>query len=228
MTDVQTGLDVENRGGCVWVFAASPQWDVQATTEWLPGPDYIVAADGGTSAVEQLGLVPDLVLGDLDSSNPALTERLRAAGVEIRRFDHNTKLETDTELATLAALEWRPERIYLLGVIGGRLDHSLANVLLLTHPQLAGEDVRLVDGRQEVYLAKSGMWNPIEGKNGDTVTLLPVGGDVRGVRSQGLRWPLAGDTLLVGHGRGVSNLVEGVGAQVWLDAGCLLVVALHD
>jgi thiamine pyrophosphokinase len=217
------------RGGTVWVIAASPEWDSEIG--WLPPPDHVVVADGGTSIAVRLGLTPDLVVGDFDSCDPnALrqVERWRDEGVRVETFVHETKLETDTELAILAALEFEPERIYLLGATGGRLDHTLANILLLTHPTLAALDVRVVEGGQEIYLANQDAWNQIEGRPGDTVSLLPVGGDVTGVTLRDLKYPLHDATLGRGLGRGVSNVIGGSEPAVRFRTGLLLVVVLHE
>jgi len=217
----------KSSAACVWVLASGPTQDIEGYLTRLTPADKVVAANGGTALAARLGLVPDLVMGDLDSATPSSLADLEARGVEVRRYDHNTKWETDTELAVLAALAWRPRRIILLGATGGRLDHSLANVLLLTHPRLQAVDLRLVEGGQEIFLAKPGAWNRLHADVGDTVSLLPVGEDVEGVRTEGLDFPLVGETLLKGRGRGVSNRVAAAGAQVWLDRGQLLVVVSH-
>jgi thiamine pyrophosphokinase len=213
---------------CVWVLASGPYEDLQSALQWAPNADRVVAADGGTALAHELGLFPDLIIGDIDSSPPSLVERFQAQGVEVRRYDHNTKLETDTELALLAALEWQPDIIVLLGALGGRLDHALANILLLTRTAFIPLDIRIIDGKQEAFLAKPGQWNSIRGDEGDTVTLLPVGEDALGVRTKRLHWPLQGETLPQGHGRGVSNRIDEKGAQVTLDEGLMLVVVLHS
>lgn len=218
----------EKKGICVWVLASGPHDDLQTALLWTEKPDKVIAADGGTVLANQLGIVPDLIVGDIDSSPPALVERYAAMGVQVRRFDHNTKWETDTEIAMLAALDWQPATIMLLGALGGRLDHSLANVILLTHPQLAGRDVRILDGKHEVFLAKPGTWNSIRGNPGDTVTLLPLGADTPGVRTEGLHWPLRGETLPAGRGRGVSNRIDSDTPRVRLESGQLLVITLHQ
>lgn len=213
---------------CVWVLAAGPIGRDYAVPGWLPRPDRVVAADGGAALAARLGLKPDLLVGDLDSSEPALAPRFEAAGVLIRRYEHHVKVETDTELAVLAALDWRPGQVFLLGALGGRLDHALANVLLLTHPALASTDVRLVDGDQEVFLAKPGHWNILAGQRGDLVSLLPLGDDALGVRTTQLEYPLLGETLLEGRARGVSNLLLASEAAVRFDQGRLLVVIIHS
>jgi thiamine pyrophosphokinase len=171
-----------------------------------------------------------LIVGDFDSCDAEALRMIgewQAAGSEVRTYRHDTKLETDTELALLAAADYRPDRIYLLGATGGRLDHTLANILLLTHPALSNIDVRIVEGKQEVYLAKPGIWNAIDGTVGDTVSLLPVGREVTSAHLHGLRYPLDGETLLPGRGRGVSNEVAGGGAAVRFERGQLLVSVSH-
>ena len=212
----------------VWILASGPTPDLDVALAHARTPHVIIAADGGTLLAESLGLTPNLIIGDVDSTPSELVARFEEAGVKVRRSDHNTKWETDTELALLAALEWRPATIYVLGAIGGRLDHSLANVLLLSNPILIDIDVRLLDGRHEVFLAKPGKWNPIPSTEGSTVSLLPIGEAATGVVTRGLHWPLNHETLPPGQGRGVSNLVEDrQTAAVTHESGHLLVVVVH-
>jgi thiamine pyrophosphokinase len=217
----------EQAANCVWVLAASPVWDPATPFDRLPRPDAVIAADGGSTLATHLGLMPDLLVGDLDSSQSAILRDFESRGVPVARYDHNTKWETDTELAVLAALERHPRTIILLGALGARLDHSLANILLLTHPALAETDLRVIDGPHELTLAKPRRWNEVLGNLNDIVTLLPVGQDAHGVTTRGLRYPLSGETLLVGRGRGVSNRIAAAGAAVWLDSGLLLIAVEH-
>jgi thiamine pyrophosphokinase len=208
------------------VLSGAPSPDLPAV-KTLPRPDRVVAADGGTALAEALGVVPDVVVGDLDSADPELVDRLREQGVEFRMFYHHLKAETDTELAVLTALRWHPESVVILGAIGGRLDHTLANVLLLTHPALGQTRVKIVDANREIYVARPGSWTQIEGQAGDIVTLLPLGGEARGVRLEGLEYPLVGETLHKGRGRGASNVLLSGSGRVWLDSGDLLVIVSH-
>ncbi|MDQ3930634.1 MAG: thiamine diphosphokinase [Chloroflexota bacterium] len=215
------------KASCVWVLAASPVWTSPGRLSDLPKPDVVIAADGGSTLAARLGVVPDLVVGDLDSSDPALVERLQGDGIKVDRFRHETKVETDTELAVLAALAWQPDTILVLGGIGGRLDHSVANLLLLTHPQLVEQDVRIADGRQIAMLAKRGRWNYLPASSGDTVSLLPVGGNSTGVETADLLYPLNSETLLVGRGRGVSNEVTGPQPRVYYESGLLMSIIVR-
>lgn len=182
----------------------------------------VIAADGGARLALACGLTPHLVVGDMDSLSEEELADLRARGVAIQRVAAE-KDETDLELALLAAAERGATWVRVLGAAGGRLDQTLANVLLLTLDALSGRDVRLVAGRQTLWLIGPGD-HALDGASDDTISLIPLGGDARGVRTEGLRYPLRGETLRFGPARGVSNVIAEAGARVALDEGTLVVV----
>ena len=186
------------------------------------GADILICADGGGDAALLAGLTPDLVLGDMDSLSSA--GRLRLAEAGVRFIEHPPdKDKTDTELALDYALQYRPARITITGVLGGkRLDHTLGNLLLLTLPMLHGVDVRMVDASTDAFAVWS--YGALRGSVGDYVSLLPVTERVEGVRTEGLRYPLYDEPLLRGYTRGVSNELLAESATVRVAAGCLLVV----
>ena len=114
-----------------------------------------------------------------------------------------------------------------MGAIGGRLDHTLANVMLLAMPELAQVRTRIVDGATSVTLLRAGEDEELRGAVGDLVSLLPLGGDVAGITTSGLEWPLHDATLSVGLARGVSNVMTDETARVSITGGLLLVVHLR-
>jgi len=190
----------------------------------LDGADLVVAADGGAAWLDRAGRRPDLLVGDLDSADPGLVERLRDAGTVIERHAAD-KDASDMELALEAARGRGATDVVVLGALGGeRLDHELANLLLLADPALAGLPVRIVRGGSTVRVLHGGSRLQLEGRAGDTVTLLPIGGDAIGVATDGLRWQLDGARLGIGRSRGLSNEVVAAPAAVSLDRGALLVV----
>ena len=190
----------------------------------LDGADLVIAADGGATALERLGRVPDRLVGDLDSTDPGLVDRLAAAGTQVERHPTD-KDASDAELAVAVAVEAGADETVLLGAMGGeRLDHAVANLLMLVDPALAGRDVRLVHGPTTVRVLRGGERMALTGGDGDLVSLLPIGGDADGVRTEGLRWALDGEPLANGRSRGLSNEVLTAPASVTLEAGTLLVV----
>ena len=190
---------------------------------WLDGAT-IIAADAGATSLDRLDRMPDRLVGDLDSISDELVARLAAAGTVIDRHPAD-KDASDTELALEAAIAAGATEVVILGAIGGpRLDHELANLLLLADPALGDRDVRIVHGPTAVRVLRDGGRLDLEGAAGDLVTLLPVGGDVTGVRIDGVRWPLEDATLRCGRSRGLSNEVVAPPASVSLGRGTLLVV----
>ncbi len=188
------------------------------------GPDdLVIAADGGARVARKLGLWPHLVVGDMDSLPANLRRELDERGCQF--IGHPThKDETDSELAIREALRAGASEIVLVGMIGNRLDHTLANVFLLAMPELAGVSARIWDHRTQVWLVRGSRSLIIEGRPGDIITLLPLGGDASGIETQGLEYALHGDTLRVGLARGVSNVLTEPRAVVSLTSGLLLVV----
>lgn len=191
---------------------------------WLDAADLIVAADGGADSLDRLDRRPELLVGDLDSVHESLVEQLEASGTRVERHPID-KEASDTELAVEAAFVAGGSAVVVLGAIGGeRLDHELANLLLLTDPALAGRDLRIVRGRTLVRALHAGGRLVVEGAVGDLVTLLPVGGVAGGVTTEGLRWALDAATLHMGRSRGLSNEVVQAPASVRISEGTLLVV----
>jgi len=220
-----------------------------------PG-DRLICADGGAALALDLGLVPDLVVGDFDSLDEATLERVRAV-CPVRGFPRR-KDKTDTHLAIEAALELfqkevlrseetsRPgdaalpaegaPELVICGALGDRFDHSLGLVLLLAGlaeatgvaaPAPGLPRVRLVGARQEAFVLGPGHGVELVGRPGDTVSLLPLTPEVSGVTTAGLAYPLAGAALRWGETLGVSNEMTGTRAAIETGRGVLLVTRLE-
>jgi thiamine pyrophosphokinase len=190
--------------------------------------DLVVAADGGARWLESTGRLPDLVVGDMDSLEPAAEQRLEAGGSRIVRHAVE-KNASDTELALVEALAAGADSVVLVGALRGqRIDHELANVLLLTDPRFASRNIRIAQGRRTVRALSGGGRLVIDSPVGATVTLLAVGGDAIGITTRGLRYPLKGETLRMGSSRGLSNEVVERRASVRLEIGSLLVVEVGN
>lgn len=194
---------------------------VRAALQYAPDA-LIIAADGGARHALTLELTPHLVVGDFDSLTEPEVARLAEHGAEIRRYSPH-KNETDLELALLAAVEADCNPIRVIGGVGDRLDQTFGNVYLMALPPLRGHDVRLVSGKQTAWLAFPGE-TQITGRAGDTLSLLPLGGDVQNITTFGLEYPLHGEPLAFGPARGVSNVLTGASASVLFDAGILLLI----
>lgn len=189
----------------------------------LPPDAHVIAADSGLHVALALGLTVDLVVGDLDSVDPRTLASARDAGVEVRQHPA-AKDRTDLALAMDAAVDHGAERLVVVGGHGGRLDHLLANALLLAAPAYAGVDVLARMGDATVHVVRAGRTARLTGTPGELASLLPVHGPARAVTTRGLLYPLDGEDLPVGSSRGVSNELARVEAEVELEAGVLLAV----
>jgi thiamine pyrophosphokinase len=183
----------------------------------------VVAADSGVAHALALGLEIDVAVGDFDSLDPATLEAIEAAGVRVERHPV-AKNATDLELAIDVAVGLGAARIIVLGGHGGRLDHFLANALVLAAPQLGAVEVEALVGDAVVSVVRPGPGVRFGGRSGQLVTILPVHGPAEGVRTEGLLYPLHGETLFAGTTRGVSNVLVAAEAQVSLTGGVVLVV----
>jgi thiamine pyrophosphokinase len=187
----------------------------------LPAGAVVIAADGGLDRAVALGLDTDTVVGDLDSVAASTLAAAQDAGVTVIRHPE-AKDATDLELALEEAAALDPRRVVVVASGGGRLDHLLAALLLLGSDLLAGVEVDAHVGDAAVAVIREE--RVLRGRPGDTVTLVPLHGPAVGVRTDGLAYPLRGETLEPGSSRGVSNVFVAPEARITLDRGVLLAI----
>ena len=212
--------DLESSGPAVIFAGGDPVPD--SVEALLPRAALVVAADSGLDVARRLGVAVDLVVGDFDSADPASVAAAVAAGAHLERHPV-AKDATDLELALEAVLRLGRSPVLVVGGAGwDRLDHLLANALLLTSPRYEPLRLRWLVKGAEVAPVHGHL--DIEAAPGDLVTLLAVGGPAAGVTTAGLRWPLAGETLAPGSTRGVSNEMKGSSASISVAEGVLLAV----
>lgn len=181
----------------------------------------VIAADSGIEHAHALGLVVDLAIGDFDSVSPEALALAAAEGATVERHPA-AKEATDLELALDAALALGPARVHVLGGHGGRLDHLLANVVLLAAPAYAAVEVTAQMGAARVTVVRRQA--TLTGPLGDLVSLMALHGPANGVTTTGLLYPLAGDDLCPGSTRGVSNELIHERATVTVGGGVLVAV----
>jgi thiamine pyrophosphokinase len=181
----------------------------------------VIAADRGLEHALALGLDVEIAVGDFDSASPDAVARAEASGTRIERHPAE-KDATDLALALDAALALGPERILVLAGDGGRLDHLLSTLLLLGSSRYETVEIDAFVGPARVHVVRRE--RTIEGSVGELVSLLAVHGPAEGVRTEGLAYPLEGETLEPGSSRGVSNVFAVATARISLERGVLLVV----
>jgi|SRR5215207_7573202 len=203
------------------IFANGEMPNPDRARSLLQNDDYIICADGGTRHALTLNVRPDLIIGDMDSAEKEQVQKLQEHDVSIELFPHD-KNETDLELAINHALELGPKQIIIIAALGGRLDHTLGNVALLTDVRLSTFDVRLDDGVEEILLCRGQV--QVHGRSGDIVSLIPWQGAVSEVQTTNLKWALHKETLYPDKTRGISNEMTDNTASISIGLGLLLVV----
>jgi thiamine pyrophosphokinase len=204
------------------IFANGDASDPEVVRHWAAQADLIVAADGGTRHALSAGVTPSVVIGDLDSLAEADRAQLDRAGVPFIVYPTH-KDYTDLELALRYARQQHATEIIIFSALGGRWDQSLANLMLLTLPELAQVSTRIVDHRLTIQVIRDRA--EIGGRVGDTLSLIALNGDAHGVTIEGCEYPLNDATLPSGATLGISNALTQATAKITLKQGLLL--ALH-
>lgn len=186
--------------------------------------DLVIAVDGGGDLCVLAGVVPNALVGDLDSISPGGRASLVAAGSAVLTFPAD-KDETDLELAFAHASSHGASRVTVTAVSAGRLDHTLAALAVLA--QFAELCPSLIEpGYHGWLLAPSGRLTLTVDGTGGLLSLLPWGGAAT-VSAEGLKWPLDRERLEPVSPRGVSNVLVSDGASITVHSGLLWVVAPH-
>ena len=182
--------------------------------------DLVLGADGGAKYAHTLDVTLDTVIGDMDSFSDLGQQGV--SNTELVSYPAE-KDESDLELALLYADEQGAERIVMVGAMGGRMDMTIANILLITHTRLSSCRIEVWHGEQTGWLIKP-PGEDISGYPGDTISLIPLGGYASGITTLGLKYSLKDEELTFVPARGLSNLLEKPSAHIKLSEGLLLVV----
>ena len=209
---------MESRIGTVVVFAAGLG---QPATVTVPAGAVVVAADAGAEVALALGIAVDVAVGDFDSISSESLAILERSGARIEPHPRD-KEATDLALALDAALGYSPRRILVVGGAGGRLDHLLGELLLLGADAYAGVVLDALLGSAAVHVVRGE--RSLTGTPGELVSLHALHGPAVGVVTEGLVYPLRGETLPAGSSRGISNVFAAEEARISLERGVVLAV----
>ena len=210
-----------NKSQRALLFVNGQIHDLDSLQKILEPDDLLVAVDGGLRHLKQLGNQPHVLIVDLDSVRAADVANLEKQGARVIRYPP-VKDETDLELAIQFVINLDCQSIRIVGALGGRVDHLLGNIFTLLDPNQDDRDVRLDDGTTEIFLIHRQA--EVIGEKGDLVSLIPIQGEARGIKTTGLRYPLVDETLLPHKSRGISNIMLKDRAIVEVKDGLLLCI----
>lgn len=186
---------------------------------------YIICADGAAKYLMKINSIPDLLVGDFDSINSNDLQWMKDQGVACKKFPAR-KNATDTELALEYAMKMKPQSITLLGALGSRQDHSIANIMLLYQMLQNKIQGKIIDENHEIIMIDNEI--QIEGEIGDTISILPITPIVYGVTLKGLEYPLIDQDIMMGSSLGISNVFSSSKAIITLKKGILLVIKSRE
>jgi thiamine pyrophosphokinase len=197
-------------------------WALEHITE----DDTLIGADSGARFLVQHGLRPDIAIGDFDSVSDSDLAVIREQSAKTIACDPIDKDFTDTEMAFRLALDLKPQEVILLGALGTRFDHSLANVHLLALADELGIRATIVDQHNRITLANR--LTTVQNRGFANVSLLPLTSKVTGITLRGFQYPLEEATLTIGMSLGISNvLIEETGVLSYRE-GKLLIIQSRD
>lgn len=164
--------------------------------------DYLIAADGGLSVLLEAGLIPDLVIGDLDSCGEDLLNQLPESTTRIRL--NPIKNHTDTHAAVMQGIQAGYTAFHLYGATGGRTDHTLANIQLM-HGLTRDEMYIKMFSDTGIYQVIVNSHLTLPARHTGYVSVFALSDKALGVTIKNLKYPLTDATLTNTFALGVSN-----------------------
>ncbi len=204
------------------IFSNGNLANIYKLKEFIKSSDFIICADGGIKYALKAKLKPDVIIGDLDSVPKSLIKKLERQKVNFKKFSRE-KDWTDFELAVNLALDKGFKELLILGFLGDRVDHLFSSLFFLAKKFLEtqGLEIKIIEGNQEIFFIRDSIL--LTGEKGSHLSLIPIG-DVKGINSVGLYYPLKDDSLFFGTTRGVSNVFISSRVSLKVKEGVLLAI----
>ncbi|MDD5934380.1 MAG: thiamine diphosphokinase [Clostridiales bacterium] len=190
--------------------------------------DCLIAVDNGLSYMDQLGLKPDVIVGDFDTADHQLVDKYKDLN-SIQTIELvPEKDETDTETAVDYAIRMGYEEVVLLGAMGGRFDHTLGNLHMLYRLLQHKIHGLMLDEKNQIYLKDSSFTLKKETAFGTYVSLIPFTPTVEKLSLQGFKYPLHEFLLQSGVSIGISNEIKDDNCEITFEKGILIIIEAQD
>lgn len=188
--------------------------------------DIIIAVDKGLETIDYLKLQPQYVLGDFDSVNTKILEKYKKQNIKIIKLNPEKDL-TDTHSAIDLALKLKSTEITILGAIGTRLDHTIANIHILKQALDKNIKAKIVNEKNEIELIDKEIIIKKD-DNYKYVSIIPLTTQVTGITIEGMKYIINDYTLSIGDSLGVSNEQIDKDAKISIKTGILIVIKSKD
>ena len=188
----------------------------------------IIVCDRGLEALYKLKIIPNHVVGDFDSVSPEILEFYKKQSQIIFHTYHAEKDNTDTDIALKLAIRLKSSKITIMGALGKRIDHALANIHILKDALEANIPCQIIDEHNRIYLINKEITLEKDKIYGKYVSLIPLTSEVEGITLTGFKYPLENYTLPIGTSLGISNEIIEDRAHVEMKKGILIVIESRD
>ncbi|MFA5527147.1 MAG: thiamine diphosphokinase [Peptostreptococcales bacterium] len=187
--------------------------------------DYIICVDGGIDHAYNMGIIPDLIVGDLDSASQKSIEHYQQLHVKFETFP-SEKNFTDTHLAVNLAIQKNASAIGMFAVTGTRMDHFLANMMLLFSVNSYGVKCKIMDDYNEMFIADN--ITVLKKKRGEFISLISLSECTKIIKLEGFKYPLENKILYNWETLGISNEIIEKEGKIIKGDGQLLVIRSCD
>lgn len=189
--------------------------------------DYIIASDRGLEELDKNNITPNYIVGDFDSiDKEILNKYIENKDINIMQLNPE-KDYTDTHMALKLAIELKSTDITIIGAIGTRLDHTIANIHILKEALNNNIQCKIIDNRNEIQLINKKTILELD-NNYKYISLIPLTSKVNGVNLKGFKYKLEDATLEIGHSIGISNEQIEDNAEINLKEGILVLIKSKD
>ena len=198
--------------------------DYQKTKEIIlkENYDYIIGADGGCNHLYKMDITPDYIIGDLDSINKELISYYKNKNVIFKKYP-SRKDETDSEICIYLAKKLIETQVDFIATLGGRIDHTLANIGLMNYVKEMDISPRILTSEEEILIVKNEEII-LKGNKGDTVSFISILGESKGVTLKNMEYPLNRATVGYLSSLGISNVMTEDECSVKIEDGCALII----
>lgn len=188
--------------------------------------DNIIVADRGLEILNRINLTPNYIIGDFDSVDESILNEYKDKEIEILKLNPE-KDYTDTHMALKLAIKLKSSQIYILGALGKRMDHAIANIHILKEALDNNIKCKIIDKSNEIELITSGT-NDVRNSEYRYISLIPLTTEVTGITLKGFKYLLDDAILEIGHSIGVSNEILSNEAKIIIKTGILIMIKSKD
>lgn len=185
----------------------------------------IIAVDKGLEVLDKIKILPNYIIGDFDSINKNVLSKYEN-NAEVIKLNPEKDF-SDTHMALKLAIDLKSTSIYILGAMGKRIDHALANIHILKEALDSNIECKILDSNNEIQLITTGK-HKVGNLGYKYVSLIPLTTKVEGITLTGFKYPLNNATLEIGHSIGVSNELIKNTAKIDIKSGILIFIKSKD